>query len=168
MPLFEGNELLGLIDRMRSAFVGRDEIVQRGADVVNSTSLAYGPTTQFVLQFDTVNKDTDGLFNLLSFPDRFIIKVAGWYVVSINLRTGSVPATGYEIVASVRKNGTTSVVTQNTVTANGVPNYMNASRVLYLGTGDYLQFVFQHNYTPGTVTVSATAYSPVFSIVRFP
>lgn len=168
MPLFEGNELLGLIDRMRSAFVGRDEIIQRGADVTVNTGLAYGSGLQHVIQFTTATKDTDGFFNLLSFPDRLTMKVAGWYVCSLNMAVSSTPTFGYELIASIRKNGSTSIAITNQITAAGKLSYLNAARVVYLNSNDYLQLIFQHDYTPGNLTMFSTAYSPVFTLVRFP
>lgn len=167
--VFEGNQLLGMVDRMRSAFVGRDEIIQRGAEVTRGTTQSL-PSGQTVVTFASAIKDTDGLWSAGQ-PTRLTAKVQGWYVCSANSLTffSSGYTNGIELIMSIRKGGAggTTIAANNWVSGSNSNAYINVARVIYLNTGEYIEMVFTHAFAGGFV-VQTAAYSPVLSMVRYP
>lgn len=167
----EGNQLLALIDRMRGAFVGRDEIVQRGADVTkntNTTGILNGVVTP--MSFNTVTKDTDTLWSAGQ-PTRLTARVQGWYVLSggtVSSMTAGAAA-GVECIMSIRRGGATNLAVNNAFTVVGKNVYINVARVIYLNSGDYIELTFQHDGAGTTMQVFGNlGYSPQLSMVRYP
>lgn len=169
---FEGNELLKLADRMRSFFVGRDEVVWRAADVYSSAAQTIAANTYTALTFNAIHQDTDSMFAIGS-PTRLTVKVGGWYVCSGHcLLAGLVGGTtGAERLIAIRVNN--SAVAVNNYGAlpsvGGVlPNiYMSIARVIFLNSNDYVELFVLHS-SAVTIDTVITNYSPILAVSRYP
>jgi len=168
MSVFEGNQLLGLIERLRAEFVGRAEIVQRGADVlrnVDQTGIATSVVTAAI--FTTVEKDTDALYAAAS-PTRLTARVQGWYVISgsTQLVFTSGGGAGVETLTYLRINGALFTGISQAYTAATGTTYNTTNKVIFLNSGDYVELVVQHSGVGAIMKINANGAR--FAMVRYP
>ena len=161
---FEGNELLKFADRMRSFFVGRDEVVWRAADVYNSAAQAIPAAAFTALTMSTVVTDTDGFYNGAA-PTRLTCKVNGWYIVTARCALDFDPAgAGIERLLTIYLNTTLKAIASYGTLA-GKPTYMSISAVFFMNANQYVETqVLQ----AGAGVVNTLAGYPALTLARLP
>lgn len=156
---------------MRAAFVGRDEVVQRGADATRATDQTGLPVGPTALTFSGVTKDTDAMWASAQ-PTRLTAPVQGWYVCSGGVVCnwdGVASDPGWEVFLLIRRNGTNAIAANNTYSPVTGNMYINVARVIWFDTGDYIQLLLGHNRGSRDMKVfGGLLYSPQLSMVRYP
>lgn len=118
----------------------------KGAKVTNSNNannvLPTSPTVS-VFTFDTVEFDSNGLFNLAT-PTRLTAKEAGTYEVGFHTLIQA-NATGNRLCA-IRKNGVTNIAFDRrpNVGAADTVSHLASTKVQLLA-GDYIEVTYSHN-----------------------
>lgn len=135
-----------------------------GARVFNSINESINSASFTTLTFDSERFDTDAIHNTSVNTSRLTIQTAGKYLVGANVGF-SANATGVRY-ASIKKNGTTNLVTTSFPGFVGDTNWLNPQTVVDLAVGDYIEVeVYQNSGAPLDV-VQSDNRSPEFFAVR--
>lgn len=133
--------------------------------VTNSADLSIPNATETALTFDTETFDNDGIHSTSANTDRLTIATPGLYLITASV-SFLANATGYRQVA-IKLNGSTKLVVQE-AKSNGAGNEddLSVSTVYALVATDYVTASVYQN-SGGSLTLNhASAYSPVFAVVR--
>lgn len=173
MNLFEGNNLLQLIERLAGAFITRAEMLPSIKATTAIGASAYHDAAQTisnntiplaVLAFNSERFDTDTIHDTAANNSRLTCKTAGVYQIVANVAFAA-NATGRRIVG-IRLNGSTTIARQSlNALATGMTQIVVTTQY-QLAVNDYVE-VEVYQDSGGDLAVSATGnYSPEFSMVR--
>lgn len=107
-----------------------------GATIYKASNTAIATGTDTAITFDTAEKNTQSMWSAVTNPSRITAPVAGWYAISANV-WWDVSATGIRR-ASIRKNGTTDMILNQTGGIAGDGIVFSLARTVYLAANDYV------------------------------